>query len=160
MDKLIHTTHEKWLQAKNYAAKRCRRSQPDVAVQLDNCAMFTGEENLQELTALMFTPQGREFMLANRFPTLTHFRKFKQYNPEQYGVYIDAGSITINEPGNVYLIGNTTAEIYCRKTQSHNIILMHGATAKVYASGYAVVKIETDRKSTAETFAAQSAKIL
>lgn len=160
MDKLIKSTHIKWREVKNYAAKRCRRALPELARQLDNCQMFTGEENLSELVQLMFTPQGREFMLANQFPTLTIFRKFKPYNPEQLGVYIDSGNITLTDPGNIFIVGKTTAEIYCRKTQSNNIIMMHGAKAKINASGYSVVRIESDNKSTYEITASSTAKIL
>ena len=160
MENLIKSTHKKWHEAKNYAANRCRRTLPDVARKLDLCEMFTGEETLPQLVELIFSPQGREFMLANQFPNIATFRKFKPYEPEKFGVYIDAGAITINEPGKVFLIGKTNAEIYCRKTRANEIILMHGASAKVYASGYSVVHIESDRKSGAEINLYDNAKAL
>lgn len=160
MDNLIKSTQKQWQSAKKYAANRCRHTLPEVAKQLDSCQMFTGNENLADLVALMFTPQGREFMLANSFPNLATFRKYKPYQPERYGVFIDCGKITLNDPGKVIVIGNTTAEIYCRQTQNNTVILMHGATAKIYAGGYSVTRIEKDRKSTAEVSASNTAKIL
>ncbi len=160
MDELIKSTHKKWREAKTYAAKRCKRTRPDLAAQLNNCQMFTGKENLAELASLIFEPQSREFMLANLFPNLSIFRKFKSYNPEQFGVYIDCGSITLNDPGKVFLIGNTHAEVFCRKTISNTVVMMHGAEADIYAGGYSVVTVETDRKSHAKITASQTAKVL
>lgn len=160
MDTLIKSTQEKWLEAKKKASTRIRKTKPELADKIDRCDMFTGEESIEELARLMFTPQGREFMLANSFPTLTQFRKFKKYNPEHFNVYIDSGNITLNEPGDIYLIGNTTAEVYCRKTASHHIILMHGASATIYAGGYSVINPETDNKSEIIIKAAPTAKVL
>lgn len=160
MENLIKSTHKKWHEVKSHAANRCRRALPEVARKLDLCEIFTGEETLPQLVELIFSPQGREFMLANQFPNIATFRKFKPYEPEKLGVYIDAGSITINEPGKIFLIGKTTAEIYCRKTTANEIILMHGASAKVYASGYSVVHVESDRKSDAGVYFYNNAKVL
>lgn len=160
MEELIKATHKKWREAKKYAANRCKHALPDIAAQLINCEMFTGEETLAELVDLIFMPQGREFMLANQFPTIHTFRKFKPYKPERYGVYIDSGNITINDPGKVFLVGNTHAEIFCRQTIANNIVMMHGAEAEIYAGGYSVVKVESDRKSNAKINASQFAKIL
>lgn len=133
---------------------------PELAQQLDNCTMFSGEETLPELVGIMFEPQGREFILANSFPTLSLFRKFKPFNPEKYGVYIDSGNLTLNDPGKVFLIGNVNAEIYCRRTKTNNIILLHGAKAKVFASRYAIVKAENDRKSEIQISSTSTSKIL
>lgn len=160
MEQLIKSTYKRWQEAKKYASRRCRKTLPELARQLDNCTMFTGEETLPELISLIFEPQGREFILANHFPSLNLFRKFKQFNPEQYGVFIDSGNITLNDPGKIYLVGQVNADIYCRQTQANNIILMHGAKAKIYASGYSVIKAENDRKSEIQITASPTAKVL
>lgn len=120
---------------------------PEMAERLDHCTMFTGAETLPELVALMFSPQGREFMLANQFPNLETLRQYKALNPESLGVYIDCGKITLTDPGKVFLIGDTTAEIFCRQTANNTVILMHGAKANIYASGYSVTHVEKDRDS-------------
>lgn len=152
MEELVKSIHRKWLDTKRYAANKCRRSFPEVARQLDECAMFSGEESLTQLAELIYTPQGREFMLANHFPTLSTFRKFKPLNPEQFKVYIDSGKITLHDPGKCFLIGNTEAEIICRETQKNDIVLMHGARANVYGYDYAVLNVEKDRKSKADVY--------
>ena len=159
MENLIKSTYKKWKAAKQYAANRCRRALPDLADQLDNCKMFTGNESLEELADLMFQPQGREFMLANQFPSLHTFRKYKIYNPEELGVYIDCGNITLTNPGRCFIIGNTRAEIFINSTDSHNVVVMHGATANVYCSGYSVTKVEADRKSHVTTSAKDHAHV-
>lgn len=161
MQQLIKSTFEKWQSVKKYAAERCRHANMlDVAQQLDNCRMLTGEETLPELIEKMFEPQGYEFMLANSFPSLSNFRKFKKYNPEQYGVYIDCGDIELTDPGNVFLIGHTFANIQCLRTQRNKIIMMHGASLNLIAAGYSVTHIEADRKSRVNTSATKYAKIL
>lgn len=160
MEELIITTYLKWQEAKRYAAKACRATKPELAQQLDDCRMFTGVEDLADLVALMFKPQGYEFMLANRFPTIATLRKFKQYNPEQYGVYIDCGVISLSEPRNVFLIGNTVADIFINQTANNTIILMHGAGANVFASGSSVTRIEKDRKSWYEVSKSANAIVL
>lgn len=160
MHNLVSSIHKKWLDTKRYAANKCRRSFPDMARQLDECSMFTGEESLPELVDLIFTPQGREFMLANNFPSLVNFRKFKPYQPEQYKVYIDCGTIKLNEPERCILIGNTIAEIHCTRTRTTNIVLMHGAKALVYGYNYAVIKVEKDRKSKCDIYTIDHARVL
>lgn len=160
MHNLVKSTYEKWLVQKRYAANRCRRDFPQVAEQLDSCQMFKGSESMEELAALVFSPQGREFMLANGFPSLKAFRNFKPYHPEKQNIFIDAGEIAVDEPGACLLIGNTTATIKCAQTQGNTIILMHGAKAEVYASGYSVVRIEKDRTSQVKDYATEYAKIL
>jgi hypothetical protein len=107
---------------------------------------FNGSESVAELARLMFTPQGREFCIKNRFPDLNTFRTFKPYNPEQYGVYIDAGDITLYDT-DCFLIGNTRAVVRLSELRNFHVFLMHGATADVDAGGHSVVRIIADTKS-------------
>lgn len=160
MEDLIKSTYKKWIEAKKYAARRCRHTFPNVAKQLDECTMFTGNETLPELVEKIFSPQGREFMLANLFPTLTIFRKFKKYNPEQYKVYIDCGLIQIDNPGSCMLVGNTEANIRCTETVKNNIILMHGAKADVFGYNYAVIHVEKDHKSKCDIYTFNNARVV
>lgn len=160
MDNLINSTHNAWQRAKKQASDRCRVLMPEMAERLDNCAMFTGTENLSELVDLMFSPQGREFMLANQFPGLDIFREYKPLSPESLGVYIDCGKITLTDPGKVFLIGDTTAEIFCRQTANNTVILMHGAKAQIYASGYSVTRVEKDRDSSFKATSSNRARVL
>lgn len=147
MSNLITSTYKAWQSAKKRASDRCRAIMPEMAERLDRCTMFTGTETLPELINLMFSPQGREFILANQFPNLETLRQYKALNPESLGVYIDCGKIALTDPGKVFLIGDTTAEIFCSQTANNTVILMHGATASIYASGYSVTRVEKDRDS-------------
>lgn len=160
MEDLIKSTFKKWIEAKRYAANRCRHTMPELASKLDECQMFTGEEDLRSLIDLMFEPRGREFMLANSFPTLATLRLFKKYQPEQYNVFIDSGQIEISNPERCFLIGKTRAVVKCNELLANNIILMHGAEADVFASGFAVVHIEKDRKSNCNVSTNDNARIL
>ena len=113
-----------------------------VAEKLAACNIFKGTEDIAGIARLFTSPQGVEFCLAANFPNLATLRLFKRFNPERYGIYIDAGDITLKNPKTAVLIGRTTATVKCDTCENHTVITMHGATATVLASGWAVVRTE------------------
>lgn len=148
MKELIKNIQKEWQKAKDEAQMICTSiGNKELAQKLADCTMFKGTENLEQLIRLMFTPQGIEFLTRYNFPDLATFRKFKKYHPERYGVYIDCGEISLSEARRVFLVGNSSAMLNYRETAGNRVYLMHGARASIIASGYAVVKIENDAKS-------------
>lgn len=140
---IIRLTHAQWAVAKEQRQHRCEASnRSDIARKLAQCEMFKGTEDIGELAELFKTPQGLEFCLAANFPSLATFRLFKPYNPRQYDFYIDAGNIKLRNPETAILIGKTNATIECDTCKMHTIVTMHGASATVTASGWAVVRTE------------------
>ena len=115
------------------------------AKHLGACGLFSGKEGLPEVARLFTSAPGREFCLSSNFPMLEDIRLFKDLHPEQYGIYIDAGEITLHDPKTAVLIGDTTATVHCNKCQNNTIVTMHGATATVLTSGWAVVRIEAGK---------------
>lgn len=108
---------------------------------LGACELFTGKERtLEDIVHLFVTPQGIEFCINNHFPNMETFRLFKPYKIERFGIYIDAGTITLHNPQRAILIGNTVATINNDTLDAHEVILLHGAKAVVNASGWAVCK--------------------
>lgn len=161
MRNLIKKIQEKWVEAKAEAQSECeRKANFEMANKLAICSMFHGDEDLESLIKLMFSPQGAEFLTTYGFPDIAIFRKFKKYHPEKYGVYIDCGEIEISEPKKAFVVGNTLATIKCRETAGNRIILMCGAKATVIASGYSVVKIEKDESSDISVIKQDHAKVL
>lgn len=159
--KEIKDAQKKWKVAKDAAQAKYEKSyQYEMARKLEACKMFTGEESMEEMINLMFSPQGAEFLTENNFPDIATFRRFKKYHPEQFGVYIDAGEISLSEAKNVFLVGNTTARLKYAQTQGNRLILMCGATARIEASGYCVLKIEKDDKSNVEVNVSGHAKVM
>lgn len=159
--KEIKEAQKKWKVAKDAAqAKYEKAYQYEMARKLEACKMFTGEESMEEMINLMFSPQGAEFLTENNFPDIATFRRFKKYHPEQFGVYIDAGEISLSEAKNIFLVGNTTARLKYAQTQGNRLILMCGATARIEASGYCVLKIEKDDKSNVEVNVSGHAKVM
>lgn len=105
------------------------------------CSLFTGKEStLEDIVRLFVTPQGIEFCIKNHFPNMATFRFFKPHKVERFGIYIDAGTITLYNPKRAILIGRTSATVNCDTLEAHEIILLHGAKAIVNASGWAVCK--------------------
>ena len=159
--KEIKDAQKKWKVAKDAAQAKYEKSyQYEMARKLEACKMFTGEESMEEMIRLMFSPQGAEFLTENNFPDIATFRRFKKYHPEQFGVYIDAGEISLSEAKNVFLVGTTTARLKYAQTQGNRLILMCGATARIEASGYCVLKIEKDDKSNVEVNVSGHAKVM
>lgn len=139
-----------WRKAKERAAVLCiKAGREDVAQKLRVCTMFHGDETLEGLAELLFTPQGIEFISRFSFPTLSIFRQFKKYDTQKLGVYIDAGEITLEDVHRVLLIGNTKATLKYYQTHENIVCALHGATAFVEAAGYSVVHVEIDRHSKA-----------
>lgn len=160
MEQIIKSIHADWLKAKARAQRRCERAGlHDMAAKLGACRMFTGTETLPELIDMIFSPQGVEFMTSFGFPDMKTFRRFIPYHPEQYGVFIDAREVALTDAKRVYLIGNTFARLNYGRTQGNKVVMMHGARADINAAGYSVVKVETDRISTADITATEHAII-
>lgn len=161
MKDLIKRIQSEWKAAKDAAQAQCANAgQYEIAQKLGACEMFHGNETLEELIKLMFTPQGIEFLTTYNFPDIETLRLFKKYHPERFGVYIDCGKISLSEVRKVFLIGDTTAKVKYREIAGNRLFLMHGAHASVVASGYSVVKIEKDSSSKVEYIAQDDAKIL
>jgi hypothetical protein len=123
------------------------------------CDTFEGR-TLDKLIEQLFTPQGLEFVMKNAYPDLDTFRKFKKYDTEKLGVYIDCGDITLTDPERVFLIGDTRATLNFTQTRAYKVRLMFGAKATVNASGYSVVNVAKDRMSRIEVNASDDAQIL
>lgn len=148
METLIKQIYSEWRAANADAQRQCeQRGDFDMARKLAACRFLTGNETMPELIDKLFSPQGREFMTRFGFPKLETFRRFIPFHPEQYGVFIDAQKIARIDDSRVCLIGNTSAWLKYRETQGNTVILMHGATADIDASGFAVVKVERDAVS-------------
>ena len=161
MKRLIKQIQAEWQVAKEAAAMQCEH-QGDVrmAKLLRECRMFRGDETLEELIGLMFTPRGIEFLTRFHFPTLSTFRKFLRYKPERFGVFIDAGKIALTDTERAFLVGNTTAYIKYGKTALNRLYMMHGATANITAKGFSVVKVERDNTASIQINIEDNAKVL
>jgi hypothetical protein len=140
-DGIIETLHTQWRMAKAEYQKRCEAAHfLEAAKRVEECRMFKGTETFPELVALFTSPQGIEFCIANSFPSLAALRLFKKEQPEKYGIYIDAGSITLTDPECAILIGRTNATVKCSTCARHKVVTMHGAVATILASRWTVVR--------------------
>lgn len=161
MEQTIANIHRQWLIAKEQLRQRCEHTNnTEMAHKLAICEMFKGTENLAELAELFTSPQGLEFCLSASFPNLNTFRLFKRHNPQRFGVYIDAGEITLHNPRRAILIGRTTATIKCDTCERHEVVTMHGASATVLASGWTVVSATAGRGTNITRRASDNAIIL
>lgn len=116
------------------------------ATALGCCKKFTGNEDLSALVRLFLSPEGMEFCINNHFPHISTFRSFKSLNLERWGIYIDAGEITLKNPEKAVLVGRTAATIYCDDNKHRNeVFLFHGATASINASKWSVTFVKAER---------------
>ncbi len=113
----------------------------------DKFPIFKGDENIPHLSKLMFSPQGSEFCLKNRFPDMVTIRMVKKYEDlQENNIYVDAGDIVLYDR-DCFLIGKTHATIRLTTLGKYNCFLMHGAKAHIEASGYSIVRVDNDAKS-------------
>lgn len=149
MDTLIKQIFAQWKIAKEQARKECEsRSLHNLAEKYRACDMFKGTEDLQGIIRLYTSTQGLEFCMRYHFPNLATLRLFKKYNVEKYGIYIDAGAITLENPTRAILIGRTSATINCDTLKKHEVVLLHGANAIVNASKWSVVFVKAEQGCT------------
>lgn len=112
------------------------------AMNFEVCSKFTGNETPQELMQLMQTPQGVEFCTKNNFPDMDTLREFRGLQAESHGIYIDT-NCELTNPTQLILSGTTHAVLhYDDPTKGHRVVLMHGATAEITATNWAVVFVK------------------
>lgn len=111
------------------------------ALNIGACCKIEEVTNYPQLAELFFSAQGREFCERNNFPSIEHFRTIKE-EMKPYNIFVDAGDIEISNTHKIALIGSTHAKIKAKGVQAvHLVMLMHGATAEIEATNYAVVKL-------------------
>lgn len=144
---VLKTMYAQWLNVKGEAQRLCeQRSLTNIAEAYRVCSIFKGNETVEELASLYKTPQAVEFCMRYHFPNLATLRAFKPENPERFGIYIDAGTITLDNPKDkVLLIGRTTAVVNCSDLRNFNVVCLHSARVVVNASGWAVVRVEAEQ---------------
>lgn len=113
----------------------------NAAHKLGACGLEKNVSSYRGLTRLLFSPRGSEFCAKHNFPALNLLQRIKN-ETATFGVYTDAGCISPSSRKNICLAGNTSGRIKASGTQfTHTIILMHGASATIDASNYAVLKV-------------------
>lgn len=160
--KIIARLYNGWREAKN-KAERTARLEGDMllARRLRACNVFTGEETtLAEVVAKLHSIEGLEFLLLSGFPTLELFREYKDALPEGCGVYVDAGEINLHDALDAILVGDTQVKATYEQIECHKITAVHGATAKVDAYEFSVVRPRYDEASRVEARRHDNAIIL
>jgi len=147
---IIQSIYAQWKAAKAEAQRQCEeRSLTNVSEAYRRCAMFKGNESVEQLAELYKTTQGVEFCAKYHFPNIHTIRLFKRENIERFGIYLDAGNITLTEPqGKVLLVGHTTAVVNCAQLRRYEVVCLHGAKAVINASKWAVVKTTAEKGCT------------
>ena len=124
------------------------------------CGLLKGNENTTELINLFFEPKGIEFCTTYNTPSLEAFRRFQGKQAERGGFYIDTPIKAKNLP-RVALIGSkTVAELEFTETKGFTVVLMHGAQAKITASGYSVIFLTNAGGGNVEIIQKDNAKVM
>lgn len=113
----------------------------DGAKDIGSCDKIRTVRGYKSLTELFYSPQGREFCQAHNYPSIEQFREIKQ-EVFPYNVFVDSGDISLKDVHRIALVGDTHAKIEAEGVDDvFLIILMHGATARIKATKYAVINI-------------------
>lgn len=131
---------------------------------LSDCGreLFKGTETIEELAEIFRSPQGAEFCEEHNFPDIETWRELDSvYDLRRFGIYVDAGTVLMTNVPHVTLIGNTTkATLYYNELKRHTVTLMHGAKAKIVATGWAVVFVRNGKGCEVASETEDRAKIL
>lgn len=147
MEAIIRQIYAQWRLAKEQAERECEnRGLTNVAEAYRTCNIFKGtERTVEEIAEVFLSTQGLEFCMKYHFPNMATFRLFKDKGAEKFGVYIDAGTITLKNTEKAILIGRTSATLYYDTLERHTVTLLHGAKAVVNASKWAVVRVQAEQ---------------
>lgn len=158
---LIKDIYAQWRSAKKQAQEECEnRALFNMAEKYRECCMFKGSENIEQVLKLFITPQGVEFCTKHSFPAIEMCRRFKGLTAESLGIFVEQNVSARNLPM-VFLVGKCHAELeYDDNTSGHQVILMHGATAHIKASKWAVVYVNTEGGGEATSEITDRAKVL
>lgn len=111
------------------------------AKELGACDLIDKAKSWKKLATLFFDMRCLEFCEKKDFPK----RDFWTQNKEpfrKYGFHIDEGVVSMENPGNVAVIGNTNAKITVTdNSKVTKIILMHGGVAEIEAGNYSVLRV-------------------
>lgn len=158
---LIKDIFVQWRLAKQHAQEECEnRSLFNIAEKYRACSMFKGTETLEETLKLFLSPQGIEFCTKRSFPTMEMCRRFKGPTAANLGIYVEENVKVLNRPL-VILVGNCRAELeYSIPGERYQVVLMHGATAHIKASNWAVVFVNKDGGGETTIEISEHAKVL
>lgn len=116
----------------------------EQAKQIGACERLKGDEDIQGLVRLLFTPQGAEFCISNRFPAGQTWRQLRSIGIDNQGVYVDQGDMRLFCPETAAFVGRTTATVECRDTTRYTYVVLRGANLIIDAYDWAVVVVYAD----------------
>lgn len=111
------------------------------------CDKADNVTDVQSLANLFFTPQGAEYCICHRFPSMPTWKLLAEQGVDKYGVYVNRGDLKLSSqevPTQVALIGRTFATVECRGDVLHTIVVLRGASLVVDAYDWGVVRIWAD----------------
>lgn len=114
------------------------------AKHLGACDRLTAGMELEELSALLWSPQGREWATAHDFPTAELLGKVPFDDLIRHRIYANvAGDADILGKDWAFIGPGTHAVVRINGTEAlHHIVALDRAHVRVEASGYAVVSID------------------
>ncbi len=154
---MIFSEQESRLKYKAMKDKELSQNVSQHIKSMGACGRFKGG-SIERLVEQLFSPYGIEWVIKYGYPDAKTFAKFGDLS--QYGIYINAGDITLSECERICLIGKTRATLTFEETKGYKVILLHGADATINASGFSVVRIEKDEISTIKINKSGFAKVL
>lgn len=116
------------------------------------CHLVHDGMTLPELSALLLSPQGREWATANDWPTAAALEAIPCRDLMASRIYPDlAGEADSLGHDWVFIGHGTKATVRIHGTEAlHHIVALDGAHVRVEASGHAVASVDLSASATAE----------
>lgn len=166
MKQLLELLRIEWRHANELARIEAERNGDfALAAKYEDCTALNDVEDIKGVCDMLFTPQGSEYVVDTKLPSMFLFRKFKKFGTERYGVYIDSNKafafpLNLVAPKRACFIGDTTATVTLTFPGSIHIMALRGAKVRVIAKAWSIGVIIKDDESTVETEVYDHAKIL
>lgn len=110
-----------------------------VAQKYKACAKALEIDSIESAISVLLSPQGREFAINTKFPSIETFRDNKSALENLSNVLVDA-SATVSNIYNMVIAGDSEITFIASNTKAlYHIVAMHGARVKIKASNYAVI---------------------
>jgi hypothetical protein len=114
----------------------------------NKCGMIEKSFDIKDWVSLIFG-EAQMFCLRHKFPSLPMWSELdKKFDIARYEIYVNKGKITLAPQKEVILIGDTEATLTYSKLRAYHVVVMHGATVNVKASGRAVVFMRAEDNCT------------
>ena len=130
-----------------------------TAKNLGACTRLNKEMGADELSTLLFTPQGREFCTRNDFPKSQDLNHIPDNILISYKIFKGLNGLKFENPNDICLVNSDAEIIIANPEELNHIVLLENSCLKLKVSNYAVVSVDIAQSSYVEIIKDKTSKV-